>query len=428
MKQIVKKSKFTKLGQAEIIITGSLEFALALKYTSGQIPQVIVSAKNDAFAEIVWHAQELGIPIVENIFLNKETFEEFKEGHDIPNKFYEPVAQSLALIYKGPAKPKPVKYIKILTKLPLEAKKEINTLYKKHEDCFKIYPVEVRLGKSLYQKKELYEESFKNLRQKIILDLGIILPEFKISEGSNTDEWEFTIYLKEIPYLTELVEAVPGRQENLLKVTHKLKQTIYQNAADLLGYSEVEAYLKSVEKENKTLIKELFPEHFSITSLKSILKGLLREQISIRNLGTILEVIKENLALTSDVDTLTEYIRSAFKKYLYNKYKDENDTLNVILLDHKVEKLIASSLKVHGKNIVINLSPEEGLKILTQAGSEIKKAQNLNIKPVILSSPNLRRFVRRITEHTFYDVPVMAYSEISPQTKVNSTGTISIKT
>jgi flagellar biosynthesis component FlhA len=139
---------------------------------------------------------------------------------------------------------------------------------------------------------------------------------------------------------------------------------------------------------------------------------------------TILQTIEDNLPHTADPELLVEYIRAAFSRYISNAYKDESGTLNVVLLSSEVEQRIMESIKENMNVRWLDINYKEGLELLTRIGMELTSVQKLGLPVVLLTSPVIRRFTRKITEINFPEIPVVSYSEVAPVTMVKTIGIV----
>ena len=401
-----------------------MNFAVALKYSSGETPVVLLKSRDKEFADLVIQAYEYSIPVVESNFINSKIYDELIEGQEIPTMYYRDIAQAMALVFRHKNKPSNIRFLRLIENKKSRVQDKLEKIFIENKQIFQINSVKLELGTSLFENYDFISESIKNLRLKAVSDLGLILPEIIVDENKKLDDYQYVIYLKEIPYLKDNIEPLPQQKEKLLKIVSSMKKIIYDNSFDLIGYAETESYIKEAKKICPSLIKDVFSNDFSINQFKNIIKMLLKENIPVKNIISILEVISDNINTTHDPELLVEYIRSAFKNIFTAKYQDNEGYLNVILLDTSAENLILRSLKFNGKNYLIDISPEDGLKILTAVGNELKKSVEVGIKPVLLTSPNIRRFLRKIIKFTFDEVPVLSYSEISPQTQIKTIGTV----
>ncbi|MDI3540523.1 MAG: flagellar biosynthesis protein FlhA [Thermosediminibacterales bacterium] len=207
--------------------------------------------------------------------------------------------------------------------------------------------------------------------------------------------------------------------------TH-LTEVIKRYAHELLGRQEVKMLADSVKESHPALIEELVPKVLSLGEIQKVLANLLKEGISIRDLVTIFETLADYGNITKDPDMLTEYVRQALSRVITKKYVYDN-RLKVITLDPKLEELIRDSIQQTDHGNYLSINPEITQKIFTSLSNEIKKFSSINQEPVILTSPVVRLFFRRLIEHTFPNLAVLSFNEIEPRVEVQSIGMVSIK-
>ncbi|MDD7022903.1 MAG: FHIPEP family type III secretion protein, partial [Aeromonadales bacterium] len=61
------------------------------------------------------------------------------------------------------------------------------------------------------------------------------------------------------------------------------------------------------------------------------------------------------------------------------------------------------------------LDPESSRKFLSEMERVHRKCKR---KPVLIASIDIRRYVRRLIEGDFYDIPVLDYQELTPEISV----------
>lgn len=207
--------------------------------------------------------------------------------------------------------------------------------------------------------------------------------------------------------------------------TH-LTEVIKRYAHELLGRQEVKMLVDSVKESHPALIEELVPKVLSLGEIQKVLANLLKEGIPIRDLVTIFETLADYGNITKDPDMLTEYVRQALSRVITKKYVYDN-RIKVITLDPKLEELIRDSIQQTDHGNYLSINPEITQKIFTSLSNEIKKFSSINQEPVVLTSPVVRLFFRRLIEHTVPSLAVLSFNEIEPRVEVQSIGMVSIK-
>jgi flagellar biosynthesis component FlhA len=423
----VKHDDLAKVREADLLLVRETDLAVALEYSPGRTPRVVAKGERKKAGEMIWIAQETGVPILEVVALEKSSFKECGQGEEIPRDLYRPVASALAMLYKNMPSPHPVRFMKSLGRRPSflrrKAAEDVDALNPLHE----LFPLSVSLGEALWKERPAVTEAIAGTRQRITLELGLVLPDIPLTQNLQLDEGGYELKFRDVPSGRGTLEIPLESSEKVSPLLSRLRGLVHRHGWELLGYCEVEALLENLRKHKPSIVRELFPRHFSIPSLKVILRNLLREQISIRDFPTIIETVVDNLPHAKDPDLLTEFVRMAFSHSLCQKYTDPDGYLNVILLSPHAERSLLRHLKETATVKWLDLGLEEILNILKCLSTELATLENLGIAPVMMCTPLLRRFIRRIIEPSFPDLPVLAYSEIAPMAQVRSVAMLNLQ-
>lgn len=205
--------------------------------------------------------------------------------------------------------------------------------------------------------------------------------------------------------------------------TH-LTEVIRSNIAELLTRQDVSNLINNVKEKNQALIDELVPKLMSIGEIQKVLQNLLSEGISIRDLVTIFETLADHAAITRDTDVLTEYVRQSLKRAISSKYFTSNETVSVVTLDPAVEQEIMSSVKQTEQGAYLTLDPEKTQKIIRSVETETQKLENLGKVPIVITSPIVRMYFKKLTGDYFKDLIVVSYNEIESDVELQSVGMV----
>jgi flagellar biosynthesis protein FlhA len=205
-------------------------------------------------------------------------------------------------------------------------------------------------------------------------------------------------------------------------MTH-LSEVIRKHSPELLGRREVNSMLDMVKKHNQSLVDEVVPGKIAVGDLQKILQNLLHEEIPIRDTVTILETIADNAPRVKDADVLTEYVRQSLKRTITHKVAPEGE-MKVMTIDPSVEKKIASSVRSSDRGTYLALDPATAQSIIDNLSAETEKFSKAGLMPVILVSPVIRMYFKRLTEQSLPDLCVVSYNEIENDVKITSVGAI----
>ena len=205
--------------------------------------------------------------------------------------------------------------------------------------------------------------------------------------------------------------------------TH-LTEVIRNHIAELLTRQDVQNLVNNLKESNPVLVDELIPKLLGLGEEQKVLQNLLSEGISIRDLLTIFETLADHAAVTRDTDVLTEYVRQSLKRAISNKFFPANETTSVITLDPKIEQEIMSSVKQTEQGAYLTLDPERTKAIMASLEQEAAKLENMGKTPIVITSPIVRMYFKKLTEDYFKDLIVVSYNEVESNIELQSVGMV----
>lgn len=206
--------------------------------------------------------------------------------------------------------------------------------------------------------------------------------------------------------------------------TH-LTEVIREHIAELMTRQDVQNLVNNLKDNNSALVDELVPKLMSLGEIEKVLQNLLSEGISIRDLVTVFETLADYAPSTHDTDILTEYVRQSLKRAISTKYFSLGETTSVVTLDPKVEQEIMGAVKQTETGAYLTLDPERTRAILKSVGTQTKKLEESGRNPIIMTSPIVRMYFKKMTQDAYKDLIVISYNEIEPDIELMSVGVIS---
>ena len=201
-----------------------------------------------------------------------------------------------------------------------------------------------------------------------------------------------------------------------------------RHAREFVGVQEVQTMLDQLEKAFPAIVKEVVPKVVTVLKLTDILGRLVEEEISIRDLRGILQALAEQGQMEADSVMLTEHVRSSLKRYVSHKYARGTNTLVVYLLDPQIEDAIRSSIKRTSAGTHLALEPDIAQEIVQAVKNECGHLPPTAQRPVILTSMDIRRYVRKLLEYEFNPpFSVVSYQELSPELNIQPVARISTR-
>ena len=206
--------------------------------------------------------------------------------------------------------------------------------------------------------------------------------------------------------------------------TH-LTEVIKQHADEILGRQETQNLIDNLKKSNQALVDEVVPDLLSVGEIQKVLANLLRERISIRDMGTILEVLADYARATKDTEILTEYVRHAMSRHI-TQQNVQNGTLPCITLDPALENRIAGGVQRTEHGSYVSIDPDSMQKLVTALNEELPKLTNMGYQPIVLTSPAVRLYFRKLVERSVPGLIILSHAEIEQSVEIQVLGVVKI--
>ncbi len=305
------------------------------------------------------------------------------------------------------------------------------------------------------------------IRRQIALELGTVVPIIRLRDNIQLNPNQYIIKIKGIQvsegeilfdhymamnpgYVEEEITGIPtfepsfhlpaiwiteGQRERAesmgytvvdppsIIATH-LTEIIRQHIAELLTRQDVQNLVNNLRESNPSLVEELVPKLLGIGEVQKVLQNLLKEGISVRDLLTIFETLADYASNTRDTDILTEYVRQSLKRAISGKFFPANETTSVVTLDPKLEQEIMASVKQTENGAYLTLDPEKTRVMMKAVENEVSKLENLGKNPIVITSPIVRMYFKRLTEDYFKDLIVVSYNEVENNIELQSVGMV----
>ena len=310
-------------------------------------------------------------------------------------------------------------------------------------------------------------EQIKALRRSLAAEMGFVMPAVRILDNVQLDANGYVIKIKEVEAGTGKVWAgqymvmdpaggqvkLPGthtteptfglpatwvdaavKEDATLKgytvvdaatvLSTHLTELLKNNMAELLSYGEVQKLLKELPKEQSELLKDLVPSLITVSGIQRVLQLLLAERVSIRDLATILEGIADGLGASRNPVTLAEHVRARLSRQICAQHLSPGGYLPLIALSAKWEQAFAESMVGQGDERSLAMQPSKLSEFITLVREKFEEAAREGEAPVLVTSANIRPFVRGIVERFRAQTPVVSQTEIHPRARLKTVASI----
>ena len=362
------------------------------------------------------------------------------------------------------------------------AKKEMNEVKEREaieasrdtlKESLKVPELELCLGKqisaSLLKQRDELHTRVGRLRRKFVEQFGFVVPEIKVSDdvALNPKRYELKIHgtvvaseelrvgevlvilgdgpKPDLPgedavepafgmkamwfpqaYAAELKRDGFTAVDSLSALLTHAREVVRNHLSQLLSYKDMRSLLDRLDPEYKRLLDEICPSQISNSGLQAVLKLLLAERVSIRNLNLILEAIAEVAPHVRRAEQLVEHVRMRIASQICGDLAD-GGVLKVLRLGPRWDLAFHEALKrdQNGEVVEFDIAPsqiEEFGKDLTKL---VKGKMDAGHSFVLVTTPDMRTFVRMVTERLFPTLSVLSHTEIARGIQVETLGSAS---
>ena len=203
-------------------------------------------------------------------------------------------------------------------------------------------------------------------------------------------------------------------------ITH-LSETLKQQAAYLVTRAETDKLLARVRAAKPGLVEEVVPTILSVVDIQKVLQNLLREKVSLRHAEAIVETLADVGRGTKDAALLTEAVRQRLGGLICQQLMGEAQALQVLTLDPSLEQRLRSATADAAN---LQLDPRLIEQVLTRVVGLAEQMVRSNLLPILLCAPDLRRYLRNLTERALPHMRILAVSEVPNMIPLKAFGSV----
>jgi len=319
---------------------------------------------------------------------------------------------------------------------------------------------------------DVLDKALVATRQMLMLDLGVPVPAINVRISDDCHKGEYIIRLNEVPYgsgrlrpqhilardtpeslemvdipcVVEEPSFLPQIETVWVDVAHleslraagipylesaqilscHVGLIVRRHADEFIGIQETKALLKQAEESFPELVKEAL-RLVPLQKIAEVLKRLVSEQVSLRNMRAILNTLVQWGQNEKDTVLLTEYVRGALKRQICFQHCAGTNLLPAYILTADVEDTVRKSIRQTSAGSYLALDPQTTQQIVGRIKDAAGILESLPYKPVLLTSIDIRRYVRKLVEADLYELPVLSYQELTADISVQPLARIALQ-
>ncbi|RJT30049.1 EscV/YscV/HrcV family type III secretion system export apparatus protein [Mesorhizobium waimense] len=310
------------------------------------------------------------------------------------------------------------------------------------------------------------EQHIARVSQLVSADLGIIVPRIPVAVDEQLPESQFRIDVEGVPVEQDLIDptlleladglanievsGIPFRHDPeadriWVEQSHapalnadgiryhrasellasRVHATLTRYAPHLVGIQETRELLGRMEHDYADLVKEVL-RTTPVPRVADVLRRLLDEGIPIRSTRLVLEALAEWSEREQNVALLTEYVRSGMKRQICHRYANTQGIVPAFIIERESEDMVRSAARDSAAGPYLVLEDRQSEALLSQMRSIFSSTAPDQTRPVILTSMDVRRFVRGFLTRNGIDLAVLSYQDLASDFTIQPAGSVKL--
>lgn len=187
-----------------------------------------------------------------------------------------------------------------------------------------------------------------------------------------------------------------------------------------LGVQEAVTLLNRVGETYPEVVKEAV-RAIPSARIAEILRRLAEEEVSIRNMRDVLEGMTEAAGQERDMARIADLTRIALKRYLMDQIARDG-TVRALVVKPELETRLRDSIRLVDGVERVALPPDVARELVSTILATAEATQ----ADALVTSYEVRRATRKLIEPDIWNLPVLAFNELTPTTRIEIIGQIGL--
>jgi type III secretion protein V len=251
------------------------------------------------------------------------------------------------------------------------------------------------------------------LREAFFAELGVPLPPPRSSVRAGLGTRTVVVSLHEVPARTLRPPAGLEADAIAAWVRAETLDALRERAADFIGLAEVQQLLDDLEPFAPATVRNVVPRPVSLALLTDVLRRLVEERLSVRDLRGVLEALAPLAPTEKDPLALAEHVRAQMRRAITFRLTAGRPRLDVVVLDPLLEDTVRGAITRTAAGSFLALPPQAARDVIASVRAALSTAGHAS--PVVLTQPDIRRFVRTLLQPELPGVWVASFAELLPE-------------
>ncbi|WP_161974784.1 flagellar biosynthesis protein FlhA [Piscinibacter terrae] len=258
-------------------------------------------------------------------------------------------------------------------------------------------------------------------------DLGLSFPALLTRFDAALPDDSFVIEVQEVPAHRGQLSmpddaSLPGVVE--AELARHVARLVRLRPDAFVGTQELSGLLKRAQAQLPELHDEVM-RTMPTQRVADVLRRLALEGVSLRYLREIFESLLVWAPREKDTAMLCEYVRIDLGRFITHRFIDAERGMRAITLDTHAETQVRASIQQGANGAYLAMPPDVLRELLASAGAAVA-AMPAELPPVLLATPETRRFLRRVLAQPLPQLNILSYGELPADVQIHALGRISL--
>lgn len=193
-----------------------------------------------------------------------------------------------------------------------------------------------------------------------------------------------------------------------------------RNLARFLGVQEAVALLNRIGDDYPEVVKEAV-RALPAARIADVMRRLAEEEVPLRNMRDVLEGLTDAAQNERETPRLADMTRIALKRYLIDVAAPEGE-VRALVVTPELETMVREATRLVDGAERLAIPPDVAQNLVATIASTAKETR----ANALVTSFEARRAVRKLIEPDLFDLPVLAFNELSSMTRLEMVGQIGL--
>lgn len=211
-----------------------------------------------------------------------------------------------------------------------------------------------------------------------------------------------------------------GERGDAAALVAAIEAVLRRNLARFLGVQEAVSLLNRIGEDYPEVVKEAV-RAVPAARIAEVMRRLAEEEVPLRNMRDVLEGLTDAAQGERETPRLADMTRIALKRYLIDAAAPDGE-VRALVVTPELEAMVRDATRLVDGEERLAIEPEVARSLVATIAETARETK----ANALVTSFEVRRAVRKLIEPDLFDLPVLAFNELSSMTRLEMVGQIGL--